>query len=146
MNIARLAAGLLVLVLGSGCVPATPSSSEWAGQASRALDSVAGEVATARIVLREHREDDLLAKVAVVMLADSEEAIGKTSDDITTTQRPPGHTRQYDKVTAEIDQASSLVTEVRTAVVAGDEAALPALDSKLRREEQDLSDLAGALR
>ncbi|QIX27574.1 hypothetical protein ncot_13900 [Nocardioides sp. JQ2195] len=146
MNLSRLAAGLLLGFLAAGCVPSTPTPSDWTGQASRALDSVAGEVATARIVLREHRQDDLLGKAAVVMLVDAEESLGKTSDDLASTQAPRGRARQYDKVTSEIDEASSLVTEARAAAVANDDTSFPDLEAKLRREEKDLKDLAGALR
>jgi hypothetical protein len=63
------------------------------------------------------------------VVVDAEEAAGAPSDKFAGFQPPRSERERYDVVTGQLDAAASLLSEVRIAVVAGNEAQMPDRDA-----------------
>jgi hypothetical protein len=136
-----LAAALLV----AGCLPSTPSRSDWRSQAAQALEDLASEMATAQVVLRERHRDHLPARTPRVLLVDAEEAAGQTAETFTALQPPPGWESRHGEITDLLDEGAGLLTDTRIAVVRGG-APPDGLASDLASKRKELLERAEALR
>ncbi|HEY0891100.1 MAG TPA: hypothetical protein VGE38_15965 [Nocardioides sp.] len=109
----------LVLLVGppllAGCAPGTPDAGAWRADASRATGDVRSEVATVGLALRRH--DDLFDSYLQTMVVDAEEAAGAAAEKLSAVQPPTAELERHEEVTSTLDDAASLLSEVRIAVV-----------------------------
>lgn len=140
---ARWFVAALTLLLASGCVPARPDDEKWREDGSRTLSDVAGQLATAALVL-DH-DDDLLGGYDVVVVTTAEETAGTSADSFTGQQPPEADQALFDRVSTALDDATSLLTDARIALVRDDTAAYPGLERRLRRLDAKLHRLATEL-
>jgi hypothetical protein len=144
---AALAVCLLsMLSLLGGCVLSSPSGDDFERDAAQALEDLASEVATAQIVLGQHRADEIFDYTTVVILVAAEEAGGKAVQDVAALQPPAGFEQTYDEVTAALQDGAGLLSEVRIAVVSEDTQALPGLSAELDETRTALGDMSKQLR
>ena len=140
-----LTVGLLALPTAA-CAPTTPDAESWSDQALQALDDVGGEVATARLVLRQLQDDRATGEYAQTVALDSEEAAGTTSDGLAAVQPPRSLDTTYDHVTTALSDAADLLSDVRIAVVREDEGRYAGLVADLARARRDLETAADEVR
>lgn len=127
---AALAAVLVLVGLVAGCgTVKEPDPEDWDESARVALTDAASQVATVRLTLESQRRDDVWYGYAVVVLADSEEAVGMSEDKVTTLQPPPQRAKVSAKVTSLLATASDVVEKARQTLVAKQ----PISDDLLRR-------------
>src|SRR3954447_12606692 len=82
-RILTLAATVVVL---AGCVPQTPDVDTWRYDARLAVTDVASQLATAGLVLREELGSGLLGKYETVVVAQAEEAGGRSAEKLSSKQ------------------------------------------------------------
>lgn len=126
--------GLLGLVSGCGAVK-EPDPEDWDETARTSLTDAASELATVRLTLESQRRDDVWYAYAVVVLADSEEAVGKAEDKVTTLQPPPQRAKVSATVTSVLATASDVIEKARQTLVAKQP-----IDDDLMRRLDVLSD------
>jgi hypothetical protein len=101
----------------SGCAPGTPDDDSWRDDAQRALSDASSAVQSAELGLREGSDDRIFDRYLQTVLVDAEGAVGTASDTISAKQPPLSERHSYDEVTTQLDDAASLVTTARIAVV-----------------------------
>jgi hypothetical protein len=114
------------------CAPSTPDEDSWRLHARRAVSDVASSVETARLALEQALDDRILEAYLQTVVVDAEESAGTSSQTIAGEQPPREERERYDVVTGRLDEATSLLAEVRIAVVDGRSAAYPRLVEELR--------------
>jgi hypothetical protein len=117
----RLAGTAAVLCLAvpaaTSCAPGTPDGDSWRIDAQRAVSDAASAVHTAELALRLHGDDKIFDRYLQTVLVDAEEGAGKASETIGSKQPPPAERERYDTVTGQLDEAASLLSTARIAVV-----------------------------
>jgi hypothetical protein len=141
----RTLATVFVVVVLTGCVPQTPDVDTWRYDARLAVGDVASALATAQLVLHQELGSRLIGKYGTVVVAQAEETAGKSAQKFTSKQPPDQELQRFQTVTDELDSATSLLTDVRIAVVRGDTAAYPDLIRKLDDAGKRLGNLAEQL-
>jgi hypothetical protein len=130
-----------VVVLAAACAPSTPDENSWRAAARRAISDVSSAVQTARLALREDEEGHLYGSYVQTVAVDAEELAGSGADSLASVQPPEAERQRYDAVTAQLDDAASLLSEVRIAVVAGHTGSYPDLVEKLADAVEGLDKL-----
>jgi hypothetical protein len=126
---------LLVL---TGCVPSEPSATDWRTSARQALDDTVSEVETVALVLDLESGERLPGRSAQVAAVESEEALGKAEDTLSS-QQPPAGTEHDDAAVSDLlGRAADLVREARIAITAGDEGTYDDLRGRLLDLSDDL--------
>ena len=117
----RLAGTAAVLCLAvpvaTSCAPGTPDGDSWRIDAQRAVSDAASAVHTAELALRQHGDDKIFDRYLQTVVVDAEKGAGKAGDMIGSKQPPPAERERYDTVTGQIDEAASLLSTTRIAVV-----------------------------
>lgn len=108
---------MLALVLLGACAPGTPDADSWRGDASRATGDVLSEMATVRLALEQR--DGLFGTYLRTVVVDAEEGAGRAAQKLSAVQPPDSELDRHDEVTSALDDAASLLTDVRIAVVRG---------------------------
>lgn len=134
-----------------GCAPRSPDHPSWVDQAERAVADVAGEVATAALLLRQTREGRLPEAYGQVVAQDAERAAGAAAQALQAEQPPPEDDARAARVSAALQQAADLIVDVRVLVVRGVHdaratALLDRLGRRLAAASADLAALTDALR
>ena len=132
---------LPLVVLMAACAPSTPDADTWRDQARRAVSDVSSALQTARLALEEDGKDHLFDNYLQTVAVDAEEIAGTASDGFANIQPPDVERERYDVVTAQLDDAASLLSEVRIAVVAGHSGSYPDLIDKLEEAVTGLDKL-----
>ncbi|HEX2896192.1 MAG TPA: hypothetical protein VHO29_19470 [Marmoricola sp.] len=129
---------LLTAVTLAGCGTGAPSStSSWQGSADRALGQALSGLGTARLAVRVESEDREPHTAAVVTATDAIDTTGKEVSGFQVEQ-PPDSLHRANKVVGDaLDEAVSLLVDVRIAL------ASPGID---RSAARDLTDRIDALR
>jgi hypothetical protein len=118
MRRAVTAMSALVVTLTVGaCAPGTPDDDSWRDDAVRATGDVGSAVSTMELALRQRRQ--LFPNYLQTVAVDSEDSAGKAATRLEGVQPPDVELDRNDKVTSAIDDATSLLTDVRIAVVRG---------------------------
>jgi hypothetical protein len=135
-----------LVLLGGACAPSTPDEDSWRGEAHRAVSNVRSAVQTARLALMEDERGHLHDSYVQTVAVDSEDSAGTSADGFASVQPPELERERYDVVATQLDDAASLLSEVRIAVVAGHTKSYRQLAQKLAeaadgldRLDQDLS-------
>jgi len=122
---------LPLVVLIAACAPSTPDADAWRDQARRAVSDVSSALQTAKLALEEDAKGHLFDNYTQTVAVDAEEIAGSSADGFASVQPPEVERERYDVVTAQLDDAASLLSEVRIAVVAGHTGSYPDLIDKL---------------
>lgn len=133
----RVGACCALLVL-TGCVPSEPSAADWRTSARQALEDTVSEVETVALVLDLESGDRLPGRSAQVAAVESEEALAKAEETLSTQQPPAGTERDDGTVSDLLGRAADLVREARIAVTAGDDGAYDDLRGRLLDLSDDL--------
>ena len=108
---------VLALLLVGACAPGTPDTDSWRGDASRATGDVLSEVATVQLALEQR--DGLFGTYLQTVVVDAEEGAGQAAQKLSAVQPPGPEVERHAEVTSELQDAASLLTDVRIAVVRG---------------------------
>ena len=116
-----LLTGFLLAVVSStvGCVPQRPDEGGWRHDARQAVGDVQSQLQTVRLVLTLEEGDGMLGESEVVIVAQSEEAAGRSTSAFTGQQPPDAEQDRYATVSARLGHGTSLLADVRIAVVDG---------------------------
>jgi hypothetical protein len=120
-------------VLLAACAPATPDSQAWRASAVQTLEDTSSQLATMRLTVEQERQDRLPGRYAVAVAVDSEEQAATAAESLTSQQPPGAERRAYDRVSSLLDDAQSLISEARIALVAGRTPEYPSLLRRLDR-------------
>jgi hypothetical protein len=134
-------AGLVVLTLTTSCAPGTPDDDSWRIDAQRAVSDASSAVQAAELALRENRRGHVFDHYLQTVLVESEEGVGKAGDAIGSRQPPEAERERYDTVTGQIDEAASLVSTARIAVVDRESDRYDALANRLESAADALKKL-----
>jgi hypothetical protein len=137
---------VVVLLLATSCAPRTPDEDSWREDALRALTDVRSSVQVARVALEQAGDDRVFDSYLQTVTLDAEEAAGTSSEKLAGLQPPRTERARYDAVTGQLDAAASLLSEVRIAVVAGNEGQFPDLLTQLHDATRSLDRLEDELR
>lgn len=110
-----LAAALLLAT--AGCAPGTPDEDSYRDDALRVTGDVASAVATLELAL-QHR-DRLYGNYLQTVAVEAEETADKAATRLEGVQPPEPELERNDDVTSALDDATSLLTDVRIAIVRG---------------------------
>ncbi|MGY2874846.1 hypothetical protein ACVW00_002036 [Marmoricola sp. URHA0025 HA25] len=136
------ATGVLLLgFLGAGCTTGHPSStSAWQSASDRALGEVISGLGTARLVVQQEQRNRLQHTYSVEAVTDSIETSGREISSYQVQQPPDDLHRANAAVGDALDEASSLLVDVRVAL------ASPGLtEESARRLVQRIDDLRDQL-
>jgi hypothetical protein len=122
----------------TGCAPGTPDGDSWRIDAQRAVADASSAVHTAELALRQHVKGRVFDRYLQTVLVDAEKSVGKAGDAISTKQPPRAEQERYQTVTGQIDEAGSLVSTARIAVVDRDTERYDALADRLGKAGQAL--------
>ena len=125
----------------AGCAPGTPDGDSWRIDAQRAVSDASSAVHTAELALRENARGRVFDRYLQTVLVDAEEGVGKAGEAISSRQPPREERERYDTVTGQVDEASSLVSTARIAVVDGETDRYDALADRLADAAQALQKL-----
>ncbi len=143
----RWAGAVLVLACClTACAPGTPDDDSWRIDAQRAVSDAASAVHTAELALRLREDDRVFDRYLQTVLVDAEAGVSRAGDMIGSKQPPRGERERYDTVTGQLDEAASLVSTARIAVVDRETDRYPALADRLADAASALQDLEDDLR
>lgn len=125
----------------AGCAPGTPDDDSWRDDAVRVTGDVGSAVSTLELALR--RRDDLYGTYLQTVAVDAEDSAGKAAQRLEGDQPPESEIDRNTDVTTALDDATSLITDVRIAIVRG--APLRSFIPKLAKTADELEKLASSL-
>lgn len=140
-----LVAVLALALVTSACAPGTPDGDSWRIDAQRALGDASSAVSTAELALRQSDDDRLFDTYLQTVVVDAEAAVSAAADVIGGKQPPGSERERYDAVTGQLDEAASLVSTVRIAVVSGEAERYDALAARLADAAEALQGLESDL-
>jgi hypothetical protein len=132
---------IVVVATTAGCAPGTPDGDSWRIDAQRAVSDASSEVQTAELALRQHERGRLFDHYLQTVLVDAEEGVGRAGDAIGARQPPREERERYDTVTGQLDEAASLVSTARIAVVDHETSRYDALADRLASAADALQQL-----
>lgn len=143
---AALMAALLtaVLALVTHGAPGTPDQDSWRIGAIRAVDNVDSAVSTMTLSLQH--QGDLFARYLRTVAVQQEQNAGKEAQNLSGLQPPDPDLKRSHQVTSALDDAQTLLTNVRIAVVRGDTASYAALIRSLQQTDDALARIEDSLR
>ena len=124
-----------------GCAPGTPDGDSWRIDAQRAVADASSAVQTAELALRQHGRGRVFYRYLQTVLVDAEEGVGKAGDAIGSRQPPREERERYATVTGQVDEAASLVSTARIAVVDRETSRYDALADRLAAAAEALQRL-----
>lgn len=125
----------------SGCAPGTPDGDSWRIDAQRSVGDASSAVQTAELALRQHVKGRVFDRYLQTVLVEGEQGVGKAGDAISTRQPPRAERVRYQTVTGQIDEAASLVSTARIAVVDRETERYEALADRLAKSADSLQQL-----
>ena len=136
------ATGLVVMLsVTAGCAPGTPDGDSWRIDAQRSVGDASSAVQTAELALRQHVRGRVFDRYLQTVLVEAEQGVGKAGDAISTRQPPRSELVRYQTVTGQIDEAASLVSTARIAVVDRETERYQALADRLAKSADALKQL-----
>ncbi len=130
-HLALLAAG--AMLLGGCAVTTSPDRGGYLEQASLSLGTAVSEVATTRLFLEQLEEEDVWSTTVDAQLRYSEDGVAGAAQSFGELDPPPGSDRLQKRCGSLLDDAESLLTEVRIAVHRDDAAKYPSLVADLAK-------------
>lgn len=125
---------LVVVMLGvllSGCVPASPDVDTYEDKAMRTLGAAVSETRTVRTLLQTSYDGRMLRPTALTQLRYSESALNTATKAFTELNPPPARDRLYTRASTLLGDAGDLVAEARITVERKRESRYPQLVKEL---------------
>jgi len=122
---------LSALALMTSCAPGTPDGDSWRIDAQRAVSDASSAVQSAELALRQSDRGRVFDRYLQTVLVEAEKGVGKAGETIGSRQPPRAERERYDTVTGQIDEAASLVSTARIAVVDRETDRYPSLADRL---------------
>lgn len=142
-----LRAGLVVTVLvGAGCVPASPDADTYDDKAAVTLGSAVSEARTVQRILETLVDERMLRPTAVAQMRHSEDGLGTAAKAFTELNPPRPRDRLSARVDTLLGDAEDLLDEARTAVERGEVARYTAVADELGKLVADLEKVEGRVR
>jgi hypothetical protein len=130
-----------MLWVTTGCAPGTPDADSWRIDAQRAVSDASSAVLTAELALRQNVKGRVFDRYLQTVLVEAEKSVGKAGDAIGFRQPPRVEQVRYQTVTNQIDEAASLVSTARIAVVDRESDRYDALADRLAKAADSLQRL-----
>lgn len=143
-----LVAGGLILAapMLTGCVvPATPSQHGWLVHGERAAGDVVSALGTTELVLREHAADRLVPNYARVTVAQAESTAGGAVSAWGDEQPPRSQEQRADRISSTFDDADTLISQARQALLDQDPGACARYCPRLRSMATQVQKIERAL-
>jgi hypothetical protein len=143
-RIRRLSAALLLAAAAataSACAPGTPDADSWRIDAQRSVSQASSAVQSAELALRQNLRGRVFDRYLQTVLVDAEKGVSTAGDTIGSKQPPGTERERYDTVTGQIDEAASLVSTARIAVVDRETDRYDSLADRLRTAADALQKL-----
>jgi hypothetical protein len=128
----------------TACAPGTPDEDSWRVDALRSVGDVSSSVSSVQLALEHH--DRLFGPYLQTVAVQAEDAAGTAATKLSAVQPPEAYQDRSDTVTKALDDAESLLTEARTAVVRRDSADYADLIRRLTRTGDRLSRIEDGIR
>ena len=125
----------------SSCAPGTPADDSWRDDAQRSLSDASSAVPSAELGLRQGAEGRVFDGYLQTVVVDAEDLAGAAEYAIASEQPPMSERHRYDVVTTHLQDAASLVTTARIAVVDGETDRYEALAARLAHTADSLQSL-----
>lgn len=138
-------AALGLAISCTACEPHNPDRSAWRDQAWQGVNQVAGDVATASLVLHELEHQRIMRNYAKVMMISAERDTSDAADKISADQPQPADQSSYQRVTTTLTDAGDVLAQARIVVVRRHVAAYSAMQHRLTKETAALNKLESAL-
>jgi hypothetical protein len=116
LRVVAAACGLVAAVT-TGCAPGTPDDDSWRDDAVRVTGDVGSAVSTLELALRQRT--NLFGTYLQTVAVDAEESAGKAAKRLEGVQPPAAEIDRNEDVSSTLDDATSLITDVRIAIVSG---------------------------
>jgi hypothetical protein len=129
----------------SACAPGTPDADSWRADARRAVGDASSALSSAELALRQGRADRIYDPYLQTVVVDAEEAVATAASTIGGKQPPRSERERYDAVTGQPDEAASLVSTARIAVVDEDASRYEGLATRLAQAADALHALESDL-
>src|SRR3954453_20047608 len=111
------------------------------GSTHRSVGDASSAVQTAELALRQHVKGRVFDRYLQTVLVEAEQGVGNAGDAISTRQPPRAEQERYQSVTGQIDEAPSLVSTARIAVVDRETERYDALADRLAKSADSLQQL-----
>lgn len=134
---------LLVVLLVTGCVPASPDVDTYRDKAAVTLGAAVSDVTTVRLLLEMSYDGRMLRPTALTQLRYSEGALGTAIDAYTELNPPPQLDGLFKRSSTLLGDASDLVAEARIAIERQQVDRYPGLAEELRKIGSQLEQLEG---
>lgn len=139
----RLLAAVLLGILATGCVPASPDVDTYDDKARLTLGSAVSEVRTVQRILDTLYDDRILRPTAVTQMRYSQKALDTATSAFTELNPPPERDRLTRQMTTLLGDAGDLLGEARTAIERYNRDRYPDLAGRLDTMATDLERLQG---
>jgi hypothetical protein len=136
---------IMLIMVMSACAPGTPDGDSWRIDAQRGVGDASSAVQSAELALRQHVKGRVFDRYLQTVLVEAEQGVGKAGDAISTRQPPRAERERYQTVTGQIDEAASLVSTARIAVVDRETERYEALADRLAKSADALQQLEADL-
>lgn len=137
-------ATLALCLLASACAPNRPDQDAWRALAQQALGDASSSVSTDQVTLQKRGK--VFAPYLKTVVIEAEDTAGKSSQKFASLQPPGPYRQHYETVTSALDDAGSVLSDVRIAVARHDTAEYPKLLQQLKKESDKLSRLQDRIR
>lgn len=128
----------------AACAPGTPDQDSWRVDALRAVGDVSSAVSTMQVALQHH--DRIFAPYLRTVAVQAEDNAGTASQKLSGRQPPDPYRKRYHTVTTALDDADSLLSDARIAVVRHNSAAYADLITQLSKTSDQLSSIEDQIR
>jgi|GEM_PF-6593788 len=137
-------ATLALCLLASGCAPNRPDQDAWRALAQQALGDASSAISTDQVTLEKRGK--VFPPYLKTVVIQAEDTSGKSAQKFASLQPPGPYRQRYETVTSALDDAGSLLSDVRIAVVRHDTAEYPQLLKRLKKQSDKLSKLQDHIR
>ena len=135
---------MVMALAASACAPGTPDKDSWRVDALRSIGDVSSSVSSVQLALQHH--DRIFGPYLQTVTVQAEDNAGKATTKLSAVQAPGPYLDRADTVTSALDDADSLLTDARIAVVRRDSATYAALIHRLSTTADRLSRLEDRIR
>lgn len=130
---------LALCLTATGCAPNRPGQDAWRALAEQALGDASSAISTDQVTLQ--KRDKVFPPYLRTVVIEAENTAGRSSQKLASLQPPGPYRQRYESVTSALDDAGSLLSDVRIAVVRHDTGQYAQLIKRLQKQSDKLSSL-----